>query len=61
MGHIRIGESFGRESGILSKSFRHRAVQYYKMVPLNVRTGSVPSVKRKLKKWVWNHVPIDWN
>ena len=32
----------------------------YNSVPVNVRTGSLETVKTKLKKWIRVNVPIDW-
>ena len=33
-------------------SFKQRAVQVHNKVPAIVRTGSLATVKKKLKKWV---------
>ena len=59
-GLIRFGETFRGPSNLVKLSFRYRAVQMYNMVPVNVRTGSLATVKKKLKKWVYQNVPIDW-
>ena len=40
-------------------TFRYQAEKYYKQVPVDVRTGTVATVKRKLKKWIAANVPID--
>jgi hypothetical protein len=53
-GLIRHNESLSAQS-----SFKHRAMQYYNRVPASVRTGSVATVKRKLKLWVKSNIPID--
>lgn len=59
-GLIRFGESFRGDSSLVSASFKHRAVHWYNDVPVGVRTGSIPTVKYKLKKWIKLNVPIDW-
>ena len=59
-GLIRFGETFRGPSSLVKLSFRNRAVQMYNMVPVNVRTGSLATVKKKLNKWVYQNVPIDW-
>ena len=55
---IRFGESFRHGSNIASSSFKQRAVKSYNSVPLSIRSGSLVTVKRKLRKWVWQNVPI---
>ena len=40
-------------------SYRYRAMNCFNQVPLDVRTGSQASVKRKLKLWVNKNIPID--
>ena len=60
MGHIRFEETFRGQSNSVNLSFRHRAVQSYNLVPAHVRTGSIATVKNKLRKWVYQNVPIDW-
>ena len=60
MGLIRFGETFRGPSSLVKLCFRNRAVQMYNMIPVNVRTGSLATVKLKLKKWVHQNVPIDW-
>ena len=54
--NIRFGESFRSEQ----LSFRSRARLQYNQVPVEVRTGSLDTVKRKLKNWIKLNVPIDW-
>ena len=58
-GLIRFGETFRGESSLINHSFRHRAAQMFNQVPVSIRTGSLTSVKRKLKKWVTQNIPID--
>ena len=60
MGLIRFGETFRGQSNLVNLSFRHRAVQFYNLVPVHVRTGSNATVKKKLRKWVYQNVPLDW-
>ena len=59
-GLIRFGEQFRGDSSLVSSSFKHRAVHCYNAVPVNVRTGSLATVKYKLRKWIKLTVPIDW-
>ena len=59
-GQIRFGETFVGNSSITHASFKYRAVQWYNTVPVSVRTGTLQSVKRKLKEWVRKSVPLDW-
>ena len=40
-------------------TFTSRASQFYNSVPVDVRTGSLPAVKSKLKKWITLNIPID--
>ena len=58
-GLIRFGENFRGQSSLVDLSFKHRAVQVHNKVPASVRTGSLATVKKKLKKWVLQNVPID--
>ena len=58
-GLIRFGENFRGQSSLVDKSFKRRAVQVYNQVPASVRTGTLATVKKKLKKWVLTNVPID--
>ena len=44
---------------MINLSFRYRAAQMFNKVPISVRTGSLVSVKKKLKKWVCQNIPID--
>ena len=60
MGQIRFGETFFGDSSLISSSFKHRAVHWYNAVPVSVRSGSISSMKRKLREWVWKNVPLDW-
>ena len=53
-GLIRNGDGLSSTS-----SFKYRAMQYYNSVPSSIRTGSIISVKRKLKLWVKANIPID--
>ena len=57
-GHIRYGESFRHDSALGASSFRHRSVRWYNLVPSSVRTGTLVTVKKKLRKWIWQNVPI---
>jgi hypothetical protein len=54
-GNIRFGETFTTTS-----TFKYRAMSWYNSVPGNIKIGSLPTVKRKLKNWVYQNVPIDW-
>ena len=60
MGLIRFGETFRGQSNLVNLSFRHRAVQFYNLVPVHVRTGNNATVKKKLRKWVYQNAPVDW-
>ena len=40
-------------------SFKYRARESYNRVPEATRTGSLETVKRKLKLWVKSNIPID--
>ena len=55
-GLIRFGETFRGESGLVNLSFKHM----YNMVPVSIRTGSILTIKKQLKKWVCQNIPIDW-
>ena len=47
-------------NGVMNQSsYRYRAMNCFNQVPLDVRTGSQASVKRKLKLWVNKNIPID--
>ena len=53
IGQIRENQDFNR------RCFKYRARQCYNRVPAEVRTGSVETVKKKLKQWVKSNIPID--
>ena len=53
IGQIRQDETFRKSS------FKYRARQAYNQVPVQVRTGSLATVKKKLKHWVRTNIPID--
>ena len=55
-GNIRFSESFSAEQ----LSFRNRARLFFNQVPQEVKTGGLETVKRKLKHWIKQNVPIDW-
>ena len=55
-GQIRFAESFKTQT-----TFEYRALQWYNSVPISVKSGSIVSVKKKLKTWVKRNVPIDWS
>ena len=59
-GQIRFGELFRGDSELVLSSFKHRALHSYNAVPHSVRTGSLPTVKHKLRNWVKQNVQIDW-
>jgi hypothetical protein len=59
-GLIRFGEAFAGESTLVSSTFKHRAVHWFNAVPVSARTGTLATVKKKLRKWTWQNVPIDW-
>ena len=48
-----------RQTHRCTSSFAYRATQYYNSVPPDVRSGSLCSVKNKLKKWIKTNVPTD--
>ena len=58
---IRFGETFRAESSLLGTSFKYRAVKWYNQVPVQVFRGSQATVRCKLRNWVKENVPIDWN
>ena len=43
-----------------TRTFKYRASVFYNSVPIEVKTGNLASVKRKLRKWVLQNVPHDW-
>ena len=53
-GQIRQNPEFTSQS-----TFRYRAMVFYNSVPSDVRSGSLVSVKRKLKRWIKSNIPID--
>ena len=52
-GQIRVNEDFSQNS------FKHRARQAYNRIPVDVRTGSMETVKKKMKLWIKSNVPVD--
>ena len=53
-GHIRRATN-----NVSNATFRHRAMNFYTSVPVEIRTGSTNYVKSKLKKWIKANIPID--
>ena len=53
-GNIRLEEHGSRNT------FKHRAMTYYNSVPARVKTGKLPTVKKKLTEWILQNVPLDW-
>ena len=43
-----------------TRTFKYRAMTTYNSIPVDVRTGTQSTVKKKLKKWVVENIPIDW-
>ena len=54
-GHIRLGDNFTS-----TNTFKYRAMVSYNTVPGEIKKGSIGTVKKKLKQWVLNNVPLDW-
>ena len=54
-GNIRYGENMTS-----TKTFKYRAMAWYNTILTDVKTGSIQTVKKKLKAWVKKTVPIDW-
>ena len=52
-GQIRVNEDFSQNS------FKHRARQAYNRIPVDVRTGSMETVKKKMKLWIKSNEPVD--
>ena len=52
-GQIRENEDFNHSS------FKYRARKAFNKVPVEIRTGSVQTVRKKLKSWVKENIPID--
>ena len=49
--------------GIDSKytnTFKYRASVFYNSVPSEVKKGSIPAAKKKLKQWILKNIPLDW-
>ena len=53
-GQIRENENFSHNI------FKHRARQAYNRIPAEVRTGSLQTVKKNLKRWIKANVPVDY-
>ena len=41
------------------KTFKYRAMTAYNSIPVDVRTGTQSTVKKKLKMWVKKNIPLD--
>ena len=54
------GNIWLRENSMSIKTVKYRAMVSYNSVPGEVKTGGLPTVKRKLKQWVLQNVPLDW-
>ena len=54
-GLIRFNEAYTAKT-----TFKYRALHWYNSVPASVKIGSQAMVKRKLKIWIREHVPLDW-
>ena len=54
-GNIRLGNNITSNN-----TFKYRAMVSYNSVPGEVKRGSMPSVKKKLKQWILKNVPLDW-
>ena len=54
-GNIKLEEGYKS-----TNTFKYRAQVYYNSVPVDVKAGSLATVKRKLKQWVLENVPHDW-
>ena len=54
-GNIRFDKSITSTS-----TFKYRAMVWYNSVPGKIKDGSLQTVKRKLKQWVHQNVPVDW-
>ena len=48
-----------RQTDRCTASFAYRATQHYNKVPPDVRSGSLGSVKSKLKRWIKTNLPIE--
>ena len=54
-GNIRLGEG-----NSCTSTFKYRARLFYNSVPGTIKTGSLQTVKKKLKQWVLENEPLDW-
>ena len=54
-GNIKLQEGYKS-----TNTFKYRAQVFYNSVPVEVKIGSLATVKGKLKKWVLQNVPHDW-
>ena len=54
-GNIRLKEDYRS-----TKTFKYRAMTAYNSLPVDVRTGTQTTVKKKMKMWVAQNIPIDW-
>ena len=54
-GNIRLVEEDSS-----TNTFKYRAMKFYNSVPGTVKTGSLPTMKRKLKQWTLENEPLDW-
>ena len=58
-GSIRYGETFNSKKSLTQSSYSYRGLKDYNMIPASIRTCiSLPTFKRKLKKWVIANVNI---
>ena len=53
-GQIRLRDT------ICTRTFKYRAMVYFNKVPEDIRQGTLPTVKKKLKQWILKNIPIDW-
>ena len=53
LGQIREHEDFSHST------FKYRAREVYNRIPADIRTGSIQTVKKKVKLWIKANVPID--
>ena len=54
IGNIRFGRN------ILPNTFRYRAMISYNAVPGEIKTGSISTMKKKLKRWIMKNIPLLW-
>ena len=45
-------------NSISAETFKYKAIESYNLVPVEVKTGSIISMKAKLKKWIRENIPI---